>query len=517
MPPPAHDIELKLTFDPADAARLRRHLSRQFSAQKPTRQTLVSVYFDTPDLALREAGLSLQVRRVGRRSVQTVKASGVSAADRGEWEYQVGKTQPDPEVAKDSPLAALLDGRGAEALRPVFESRIRRTAYQVTVENTEMALAVDQGEVDSGQDRAPLCEIDLQLQRGEPAELFRLARELSNVVPLRFAVASKSDHGYALLVDGKEPIEYAADVHLAPTTSCADAFRIIARSGVRQLAANEPQMRPDRPSALHQMRIGLRRVRAALSLFKDIATDGERDRVRDELKWLAAMLGPARDLDVFVAEVLEPLHHEHPDHPGLAEVVEEIEARRQRAYAEATAACRSARYQARLLTTAEWIESGSWRVRDDALLRARRELPIATLAADELARRRRKILKTGNNLRGSSPPDRHQVRIRGKKLRYATEFFKDVFPGKRSTRRREALLSALKDLQDSLGGLNDIATRTDLALEIAKHDHGRDPSGGERAFAAGMIVGRQDARRKRLLDAAERSYREIADSKPFWT
>jgi CHAD domain-containing protein len=229
------------------------------------------------------------------------------------------------------------------------------------------------------------------------------------------------------------------------------------------------------------------------------------------------VLGAARDLDVFNADVLVPLREEHPDHPGLADICHDIEVRRRRAYAEAVAACRSERYQSVLLDTMEWIESGPWRTDADALLHTRREQPITALAADELSRRRRKIIKAGTSLRECSAEERHELRIRGKKLRYAVEFFADAFPGKRNTRRRNALLTALKDLQEALGGLNDIATREELAEKIAAEGRGDEQAARKRAFAAGMIVGRQHARHAVLMDAAERAYANIADSKAFWT
>jgi inorganic triphosphatase YgiF len=517
MQPVPREIELKLAFDPAEAGRLKRHLGHTLTARKPKRQTLVSVYFDTPDQTLREAGVSLRVRRVGRRLVQTVKSgNGASAGlfDRGEWEHQIGRMQPDLDAAKDTPLAPLIDS--ADALRPVFESRILRTVYAFESDGSDVEVSFDQGHVDNGSSRAPVYELELELKRGEPAALFRLARELSEVVRLRFAVASKADRGYALTEDSSDRTELAADVHLLPSMSCAAAFKVIAHGGLRQVAVNEPQVCAERPSALHQMRIGLRRVRAAMSVFKNIVNDNERDGVRDELKWLASMLGPARDLDVFMTEVLLPLRQDYPDDPGFADIIADVEQRRLRAYADAVAACRSDRYQALLLNAVSWIESGPWRIGQDALQRARREQPIATLATDELSRRLRAIVKKGKNLRDCGPGERHKVRICGKKLRYAAEFFADVFPGKRNARRRDALLSGMKDLQESLGGLNDIVTRTRLASQIARASHAGGAPREERAFAAGLIVGRQDGRRRRLLDAAEKAYDAIADCKPYW-
>ena len=515
----SREIELKLAFDPADAGRLQRHLGRIIGRQARPRQTLVSVYFDTPDLRLHEAGMTLRVRRVGRRMVQTIKSANGAAAglfDRGEWEQPIGRSQPDLTAVAETPLAPLLGGRGPESLRPVFETRIRRASYQVEGEDSLISVAFDQGDVETGQERTPLSELEFELKSGEPAELFRLARSLAAVVPLRLAVQSKSDRGYALLQGEPHPVAWASDIHLDPAMSCADAFRVIAHNGLRQLAANEPAVLEGRADALHQMRVGLRRVRAAMSLFRHIVADPESERIKAGLKWLAGTLGPARDLDVFLADVLIPLRSEHPDHPGLGDICHDIEVRRLRAYADAVTACRSDRYQEVLLDTMEWIESGPWRTGEDPLLRTRRDQPIKALAVDELSRRRRKIVKAGKHLRDRSVEERHELRIRGKKLRYATEFFAEVFPGKRNARRRDALLTALKDLQEALGGLNDIATREQLAEKIAAESRGDEQSNRKRAFAAGMIVGRQHARHAALLDAAERAYTNIADGKAYW-
>jgi len=58
---------------------------------------------------------------------------------------------------------------------------------------------------------------------------------------------------------------------------------------------------------VHQMRVGLRRLRAAISLFGDIVTGRDTEVLKDELKWLTEELGPARDLDVLAKEAIAPL------------------------------------------------------------------------------------------------------------------------------------------------------------------------------------------------------------------
>lgn len=151
------------------------------------------------------------------------------------------------------------------------------------------------------------------------------------------------------------------------------------------------------------------------------------------------------------------------------------------------------------------------------MMRLRRERPIAFHAAAELARRRKKIRKQGQHLRDISEEHRHKLRIRAKKLRYATEFFSSVFTGKKNERRREAALSSLKNLQSALGDLNDIVAREKLMSGMADAN---SKEGGQRSsrvpFVAGVIYGSQEARTEGLLEAAERAHAEFSDVKSFW-
>jgi CHAD domain-containing protein len=307
-------------------------------------------------------------------------------------------------------------------------------------------------------------------------------------------------------------------VSLTPELTCAEAFRVVARNCLRQLVANEPAMLGGDEEALHQMRIALRRVRAAISTFSEILADSECDRIKGELKWITGALGAARDLDVFVAEAVLPLRRQNVEQAGVAELCRAIEARRTAARDHAVEAVRSQRFRSLVLEAAQWAMSGPWSKSKDDLLRLRRARPVAALAGDELARRRKKIVKRGQALRQLAAPERHKLRIAGKKMRYAIEFFAAAFPGGKNAKRCEAALSVLKDLQDALGALNDIAARENLVSEIALAK-GRSANGrttAERAFAGGVIFGAQEAHKEQMLAAAETAYARFRQIKPFW-
>src|SRR5262252_7437174 len=155
------EVELKLELDPSHAMRLKRHLARQGSGAKRGRQNLVSVYFDTPDLRLRHNRMSLRVRRAGAKHTQTIKSvDGPNGGlfDRAEWEHEIPGPLPDLALAKHTGLVSALNG-GAESLRPAFETRIERNQYHVTSRGSRIEVAVDQGEIDTGDHRAPVCEL----------------------------------------------------------------------------------------------------------------------------------------------------------------------------------------------------------------------------------------------------------------------------------------------------------------------------------------------------------------------
>jgi triphosphatase len=139
------------------------------------------------------------------------------------------------------------------------------------------------------------------------------------------------------------------------------------------------------------------------------------------------------------------------------------------------------------------------------------------VAASELRRRWKIILKRGKHLDKLEPQRRHRLRIQTKKLRYAAEFFASAF--QKSKRRQENFVKTLEKLQDALGDLNDIAVHEELSERLAQCKSGvrrRRSDPAKRAFAAGRLSGREEARIAPLLDQDEHAYAVFAEAKPFW-
>jgi triphosphatase len=497
----ARERELKFELDATDADRIAAHPLLAASAAEM--RTLTSVYFDTEDFALRNAGVSLRVRDTGRGHVQTIKAGGRALFDRPEWEQWVGGLIPDLQAAQATGLAPFHDARVRERLRAQFRTCIDRTVYRVTHNGSDIELALDRGEVEAGVKRAPILEMELELKRGDPVELFCLARELARSVPLGLGVRTKAERGYALLDPEPGEAEKAAPVSLVPGLTCGEAFRAIAQNCLRQIIANEAALCAGQSEALHQMRIGLRRLRAAIGAFDEMLAGPEQETIKAELKWITKALGPARDLDVFAAEVLMPLSAAKGGDANFADTHRAFMERRAKAYADATACVRSDRFRGVLLDLAEWIQVGR-RIGDCGPNPARNG-PANAYAVQLLARLRKRIRKRDRALQELSPGQLHKLRIRAKTLRYTMEFFASLFPGQGAKERRQEALAALKALQDALGALNDLAAREALAVD-----------GHDLSDEAARLLTSEDGKAEELLKEAQTAHARFAKVKSFW-
>ena len=514
------EIELKLRVAPEDITVLRNHPHFTAALHDPTHKTLDSVYFDSDDRFMRDHGLTLRVRHIGDKFVQTIKTSnqGSNCFERSEWEQAIEGDQPDLTHVMDTALGPILTDDVRNTLKPVFETRIERTAYHLNGNDNDIVMAVDEGQIVATDSSCPVSEIELELKHGNPAELFKIARAISDIVPAQLDVKSKSERGYDLIEKTPVAAEKACNPELSAGMSTGRAFTMIGRACLRQLVANEPATIRRDAEALHQMRVALRRLRATISLFSDVVSDDRIDTIKTELRWLAREFGPARDLDTLLIEVLKPLRKQHANEPGLVSISKMFARERLKGYRRAQEAVQSARFRTLVLDTAEWVEAGPWSMSEDPLMRARREMPIEMHAAEQLSRRRKRIRRRGAKIGDLSPEQLHRLRIQVKKARYAAEFFSSVYQGKKATKRCEKVLSSLMQLQNCLGGFNDIMTRKALFAEIvanprrgltAEQNH-------RRAYAAGLIIGDQQAQIQQLLDRARKAHSRFDRAKVFW-
>lgn len=506
------ETEIKFQVSPGDLQKLAAsRVLRPAKDHLPEHLHLVSTYFDTPDHRLHRRGISLRVRQDGKKRIQTVKTSvdGV-AVQRGEWETRIEGDRPDLRAARDTPVQCALSKRTRRELDAVFSTHVHRTLVPLRQGNSLVELAFDEGYIRAGLHSAPLAEVELELKSGLIGDLFKTARTIAQLVPARLALKSKSEQGYELISNQPTASVTASGIVLSPKATLAAAFQTIGRSVLHHIASNEPAVLAGLPEGVHQMRVGVRRLRAALWVFAGMLQNKQTESIKQDLKWLAAKLGPVRDLDVFLATRVKSLEAAEPPIPGLADLVSELEYRRAVAAEAAKAAVAGSRYRLLVLNTLEWIEDGAWLRLRPAL----RKQPIRPFATELLARRIGKAKKRAKDLSTLSISERHKLRIAMKKLRYSIYFFESLYDGGASKKALAKYKECLGSLQDNLGALNDIAVHERMVTRFRNEIENRKAE--PVAFAAGAVVGTERGETEKLLAGAEKAAHKLCKAKAFW-
>ena len=491
------EAQLKLATIPSELSTLRMALEGAGATADPEPSFLTSTYYDSPDLQLRRQRLTFCVEEQDQRRVQSLRGDG-------EWRDPIDGDAPDPAAPETGPrLRAAVDAE----LRPLFKTEVRRTVFTVAADPAvEIAAALDEGEIHAAESGAAerLCEVELELRRGEPAALYDMALRLLDAAPVRIEPRSKSDRGYRLTGAERDAVT-AKPVALEPTMTVEAVLQSAGRECLAHFLRNEPAALAGEAEALHQMRIALRRLRSILAAVRSMLPAEQYRWLRDELTWLAASLGPARDWDVFASDLIAPVKAALPEDAALQPLAAMAEARRQAAYRGAQAAIASRRYAESVLKIARWVEARGWRDQPASEHSAPLFAPIADVAPRLLERRWRQARKRSRHFAALSQDDRHRLRIALKKLRYMTE----ILGGLYDAGAVKAVTKRLKPLQRDLGHLNDVRTAERLMRETADGASGvgRD---------AGLVLGwhvRGLADREAKL---RRDVRRLRKAKPFW-
>lgn len=513
------EVELKLAIDPADVDRL---LAAPTLAGRGVTRNLESVYWDTPDLSLMRRKVTLRVRRIGRRHVQTVKDAGVTdglVTRRGEWEAPIGGPAPDLAAITDDAVRAGLGPLGPADLSPVFVTRIRRITRLVHLDGgARIEVAVDRGDVRTADGRVePIAEVEFELKAGDPRAVYDLALAVAAVIPVGLELRSKAERGYALAAPADMPFSArrAKDPAVDPSGTVEAALVAIMREGLQHLIGNERAVLGGDPhDGVHQMRVAVRRLRSALSVFGPVLPDGGRSVLTDELRWLAGELAGARDWDVFLSSLVTPAADVLAADGALADAFGALRARaadlRDTGHVRARAAVTSPRFARLALALGAWIAGLGWRDQPVTELSARLFDPVADVAPELIGRRHRRALRRGSGFARLPTEARHRARIALKRLRYAIEFFRPLFSGKAQARFHRRLAGLL----DRLGHLNDVATAERLIAELTACAGDTEDTW---RLAAGAVIGWHARGLIESEAVLVSDWNGFADAEPFWT
>lgn len=509
------EIELKLYARSRDLPRLEVAIPGIAKLiGKPQTRRLVTDYYEASDLALAKSGIVLRVRHIDNQHVQGLKArassfgsnAGGIASQREEWEWQISGSSLDLRALNEEGPAHLIPTHALGTLQPLFRTEIQRTSLGVQpTGSVEIEIALDKGMALTERKSVPISEVELELRspptsEGEAA-LYRLGLEILRIAPVTLGGESKADRGYRAAVQLAAVAIKRKSPFLPVGISVEDGLPMIFRGCIDQIVQNQAAaLNGDEVNGVHQMRIGVRRLRSALRLFDGYIASAEASWIEAELKWLGSELGGARDWDVFVCRSLEQLA---APRSAVETVKRATKEGRSTAHAAVRKALQSPRYTTLILTLGVWIAEGQWHERLDAKKHPL-NLPLAEAGRDLLARLSSNVGKRGRRIAKTDARGRHRLRKAAKKLRYGAEFLAPLYSEK-SVRR---YLKRLAVLLDRLGSLNDWVAADNLLKEL------KPPSPHQRA-TADQLRACITARKK--AHGLSSRYRRFARTRAFWT
>ena len=410
----------------------------------------VDVYYDTNDRRFHRAGYVLRVRRAGRRREATLES--LDAAARHELTEPLGRDAT--LLQADGPVGTRARAVvGRKRLLQLFEVRTRRAV--LTAEPSEgphAAIALDEIAIRpaDGSPPARLRRVGIELSGPAAPGFEAFVEALRLACALQPAALGTYEAGL-LSADLRTPhAERFGSTEVDGAMPIGAVAIAILRHRFTELLAREPGTRLGEDiEELHDMRVASRRLRAALALFSDVLPPDVVE-VGGELRWVGGVLGAVRDLDVQLEHLDAQLASSAPeDRAALAPLHALLESRRATARETMLEALDSPRYE-------------SFVNRFGRVLRARRRhagpaaVPTRSAAPELIDDRIRKLRRRADRIaKGSEASEYHRVRLECKRLRYALEFFADVYPAARPAIKR------LVALQDVLGRHQD----ADIAIE----------------------------------------------------
>ncbi|MEM1430135.1 MAG: CHAD domain-containing protein [Pseudomonadota bacterium] len=511
-------LVLRFALDEGAERSLRDRIgSHGVTDPAPDSRTYRSIYFDTPDFRLKSAGLLVQLVRDGRRWLQSAgpyDRAATCAEGIGAVRVPVsGEALELDHLGADDVRHRIDAAREHADLAPIAETVTRRCGYRLDAgTEREVLVSIDAGEVSASTLRAPFREATFELIGKDTSALFDVATALMPDEGVSLSPLSQAERSYNLASGEDAPPpepRTARAVPLDPDQTAESAARDILIECARQIQANIALVGvSDEPEAPHQVRIGLRRLRTALSLFAPTIGCDALDHLTGEARWLGKEVGTLRDLDVALSEIVEPEAGAHPDEPGFALLQEALAARRTEYRATLRTHLRARRVQALLVDLSRFVETRPWLDPRDYDQTLRLATPLAALSRKRLGKRWRKVRAYGQRIDDLGIAERHEMRKELKKLRYTVEFLKPVYPAKQV----KSFVKPLKQLQEVFGALNDLA----MTEALFTGPYAPCPNDPQAQRAIGRILGARDLRSDEEWHHARGLWTVLQQTGPFW-
>lgn len=341
-----------------------------------------------------------------------------------------------------------------------------------------------------------------------------------------FAKRAALEHALPAIIAADVPRPHSGKPHavkaesaLVPRDAVAeDAFSLTLAQCRWHVAANIPAVIEARDiEGVHQMRVGLRRLRVALVAFGEEFRTPVLENLRARAKIFAQFLAPARDMDVFVDELFEPAARANGALEAFSVLRERAQEGRRAAWEDAVESISSRAFMDFVSDLAQAIDGRVWyhsaRGRAPARGLVAFETPAAVLAARMLDHRYSQARKRAKRLETLNEAARHRLRIALKKLRYSADFFAPLYEKKAVAKFQKRL----SRMQDILGALNDVAVaRSTLEHLVALGGAGPMATEEDLSFAAGIVYGWHLDRAAHSWEDAVKRWKKFARTEHFW-
>jgi inorganic triphosphatase YgiF len=468
------EVELKFIVPQVSRAGIRAELARGSATRS---LSLMAMYLDTEDRRLAREGLSWRLRREGWRWVQTLKVGSPNALERFEHEVDRADATPDASEHAGTPpgdrLIALLRRARAQGVEPEvrFRTAARRTVRRIRTRGAVVEVAFDEGRLISGGSEQRIREIEFELISGSPAAMLGLAQRWRKRFALIYDPHSKSERGDCLAEGAPfPPVRKALPMSYRADATAAEVFGVVLDECLAQVTRNAVGLiagdAAQRVEHVHQLRVGIRRLRSALRSFKGWVPEPPADLVA-ALRALFATLGRARDVDVFAVGLMTELARAGAPPlalprggpaPDLAKALGAGEAQQAlvawiawRAALMPEPAPDATRAQHAAAASGRADDGGPQRVAAPTTEQGNDARRFQRAVARRLRRWHARIVADWQRFDVLDDAGLHALRKRIKRQRYAVEFFAPML------RRRQVgpYLDALAALQDRMGALND--------------------------------------------------------------
>jgi inorganic triphosphatase YgiF len=448
--PASVEVELKFIVPPEHLAAVSRAVRRG-----PLRsRRMQSTYYDTPDERLAAHGITIRLRKEGHQWVQTTKVQTADSLQRLEHNVDLPSPAADRCPALDlsrhdgTPagrairVALAAPGQDAHAgLAARFRADVLRITRNVRVGGARVELALDTGLILAGTRSMPVCELEMELKQGPVAQLLRLASRWAARHGLWLCTASKAERGARLLRGESEGQAVGA---VAPQVCSGEGrsrfLHATLQSCLAQILGNASEVGAGAKGEqlVHQLRVGLRRMRTALRELRRFApgVDGAWERV---LCHAFQDLGAHRDAVTVIPTVMREMRGAGIEDAGAAP--------RHAGTISPEAVVRDPAFQQVLLRVLAFCHTPQVAAGSE---KSERSLLCKKLS-HRLDRLHAQLAVDAQGFEGLSLAHQHRVRKRLKRLRYLAEFAAPLFDADRAAR----YLKSWDRAQDALGVLND--------------------------------------------------------------